>query len=338
MPINLAHERVLITGVTGYIGSRLAERLVGERRAVVRGLARDPAKGGRLAEIGVDVVAGDVTESAGLRAALAGCTVVVHCAAWVGEQGSRPAVWAANVDGTRRVVAAALAVGVRRFVQVSSCAVYGSPQNRFDIDESSPMVCGSSLYADSKIAAEEVVWAAHRDQGLPVVAARPSQVYGLGSPQFTLRPLAAIQAGKMVLIDGGRHLCKPIYIDNLVDGLLACAEADVAVGEAINLTDGAPVPWRDFFGAYARMAGVERLPSVPYPVAWLGGLANEIAARLRGKSPGVSRATVRALHSRNSFSNRKAQRLLGWTPAVDLAEGMARTEAWLQENGYLGRV
>src|SRR5690606_30485970 len=113
------------------------------------------------------------------------------------------------------------------------------------------------------------------------------------------------------------------------------AEVDAAVGEAINLTDGAPVPWRDFFGAYARMAGVERLPSIPYSVAWLVGLVSEGVAALRGKSPAISRATIRTLCSRNSFSNRKAQALLGWQPAVDLAEGMRRTEVWLRAHGYL---
>lgn len=337
MALDLATEPICITGVTGYIGGRLAERLVAERGATVRGLVRDPAKAGRVAAIGVEPVPGDITDPASLRAALAGCTVVYHCAAWVGEQGSRAQMWAINVEGTRQVVEAALAAGVRRFVQVSSCAVYGSPQNCFDIDETYPMRRGAGLYADSKIDAEEVVWSAYRERSLPAVLARPSQVYGLGSPQFTLRPLAAIQAGKLPLIDGGRHFCKPVYIDNLVDGLIACAEVDAAVGEAINLTDGAPVPWRDFFGAYARMAGVERLPSIPYPAAWLAGLAFEGLAALRGKSPSISRATMRTLRSRNSFSNRKAQALLGWRPAVDLAEGMRRTEVWLRAHGYLPR-
>jgi nucleoside-diphosphate-sugar epimerase len=336
MSLDLSRERILITGATGFIGSRLAERLVAERGAAVRGLVRDPAKGQALAALGVEFAAGDVTDPATLAAALAGCTVVVHAAAWVGEQGGRAEVWRVNVEGAQHVVAAALAAGVRRFVQVSSCAVYGSPQNRFEIDESYPMTPGNGLYADSKIAAEEVVWTAQREHGLPVVAARPSQVYGLGSPQFTLRPLAAIQAGKMMLIDGGRHLCKPVYIDNLVDGLLACIEQDAAVGEAINLTDGA-VTWREFFGAYACMAGAEKLPSVPYPVAWAAALGNELIARLRRRKPGMSRAIVRTLRSRNSFSNAKAKQLLGWTPAVDLAEGMRRTEAWLRANGYLER-
>jgi nucleoside-diphosphate-sugar epimerase len=332
MPLDLSQQTILITGASGYIGSRLAARLVAQG-ASVRALVRNPARAEELAASGVEVVRGDVTDPASLAAALAGCTLVYHAAAWVGERGSREAVWAVNVDGTRAMVQAAQAAGVRRFVHLSSCSVYGSPQNVFEIDESYPVQMRGNLYADSKAAAEEAVWAASQ-AGLPVVVARPSQVYGLGSPQFTLRPVAAIQAGKLRLIDGGKHLCKPVYIDNLVDGLLLCATHDAAPGEAWNLTDGAPVPWRDFFGAYAAMVGV-RLHSTPYALAYLAGLGNEVMAGLQGRKPGLSRATVQALRSRNSYSHQKARERLGWTPAVDLGEGMRRTELWLRANGYL---
>nr|HMN29810.1 hypothetical protein [Caldilineaceae bacterium] len=159
--------------------------------------------------------------------------------------------------------------------------------------------------------------------------------YGLGSPQFTLRPLQMIRKGQLVLVDGGRHLCKPLYIDNLVDGLLDCARHDAALGEAFNFTDGEPVPWRRFFGAYARMVGKQRLPSAPFPLLWLVALLFEGAAYLRGRWSSLNRRVVRTLCSDNSFSNQKAQQRLGWRPAVDLDEGMKRTEVWLRQHGYL---
>lgn len=327
-------KTILVTGATGYIGGRLAERLVQKEGARVRVLARTPAKAAWLAEMGCEVVPGDLTDPSSVWRTVDGCTLVYHAGAWVSEQGAHDEVWAVNVIGTKHLVEAAIAAKVERFVQVSSCAVYGSRQ-AFDIDESTPPRSGSSLYADSKIAAEAVVWRAWREQALPVVVARPAQVYGLGSPQFTIRPLQMILAGKLVLIDGGRHLCKPLYIDNLVDGLLCCGEAAAAVGEAFNFSDGAPVPWRDFFGAYAAMAGVERLPSLPYPLAWIGALLLEAQARVRGKPAQLNRRVLRTLRSNNSFSIRKAQQLLGWQPRVDLAEGMRRTEEWLRAQGYL---
>jgi nucleoside-diphosphate-sugar epimerase len=329
--VELAGKRVLITGGTGLIGGCLAERLQTEAQVQVVALARHPEKGRRLAELGVAVVQGDITNPVSLERAVARCDVVFHTAAWVSEKGSKAEIYAVNVAGTENIVRAAELARVQRFVHVSSCAVYGSLQ-QFNIDENTPVRLTGKPYADSKVLAERVVLQADR---LPVVVARPSQVYGPRSYQFSIRPVELIKAGKMALIDGGRFLCKPVYIDNLIDGLILCAQVDVAVGEPINFSDGNPVSWRDFFGAYGRMVGIDSLPSIPFPVAWLVALSSEIRAKIQRRETTFTRRTVQGLRSRNSFSNQKAQDLLGWRPQVDLAEGMQRTEVWLRAEGYI---
>jgi nucleoside-diphosphate-sugar epimerase len=274
---------------------------------------------------------------ASLYPAVAGCQFIFHAGAWVGEQGNKDQVWAVNVAGTQNLVEAAKAASnLECFVHLSSCAVYGSRQ-QYNIDETALPQMRGNLYSDSKVAAETVVLTAYQQYRLPVVLARASQVYGPGSPQFTIRPVELIKSGKMVLIDGGQHLCKPVYIDNLVDGLILCATVEAAIGEAINLTDGITVPWRDFFGAYGRMLGVANFPSAPFALAWLVGYFNEWKATFTGKKASFNRDVVKALRSSNSFSNQKARRLLGWEPRVDFNEGMRRTEAWLRAEGYLGR-
>ncbi len=238
-----------------------------------------------------------------------------------------------NVDGTRHLIEAALADSRPRFVHLSSCAVYGSPQV-FGITEDTPLREGASLYHDSKIASEDVVWAA-QTRGLPAVIARPSQVYGPGSSQFTVRPLQMIRHRQMILIDGGRHLFKPVYIDNLIDALILCATHPGAVGEAFNITDGYAIPWRLYFGAYANMLGVEKLPSVPYPLAWLAAAGYELVGNIRGKRVSVTRRAVASLRSSNSFSNLKVRDMLNWEPRVGFEEGMRRTREWLLEAGLL---
>jgi nucleoside-diphosphate-sugar epimerase len=332
--MELNGKRALITGATGFIGGRLAERLVTEEGVQVRALARTPEKGKWLANLGVEIIPGDITNPASLQKAVAGCQLVFHAAAWVSEGGTRAEVWAVNVDGAQNVVEAALAAGVERLVHLSSCAVYGSLQ-QYNIDESTPTRMSGNLYHDSKVAAEEVVFQAYRERGLPVVLARPSQVYGPRSYQFSIRPVELIKVGKMILIDGGRHLCKPVYIDNLVDGLILCARVEAAIGQAINLTDGTPIPWCDFFGAYGRMLNIDSFPSVPFALAWVVGLFNELKAAVKGKPASLNRRVVKSLRSSNSFSNQKARALLGWEPKTDFTEGMRRTEAWLRTEGYI---
>jgi nucleoside-diphosphate-sugar epimerase len=327
-------DRVLITGATGFIGSRLAERLASEQSVHVRALVRTPARAAALRELGVEVVPGDITDPRSLRSACEGCQVVFHAAAHVSERGTKEEVFSVNVDGTGHLLRAAIAAGVRRVIHLSSCAVYGSLQ-RFDIDETTSTRISGNIYSDSKVLAEERLFDVARQHDLAVVAARASQVYGLGSPQFTLRPLETMRKGRLFLIDGGRHMCKPIYIDNLVDGLILCAQHPMAPGEAFNLTDGEPVPWRDFLGAYGTMLGRSSLPSIPYAVAIALASLFEVRATLLGKGASLNRRVVRSLSSDNSFSNRKARRMLGWEPKVDLQEGMRRTEAWLRREGYL---
>ena len=325
---------IFITGASGFIGGRLAKRLLTLEALPVRALVRNPGKAAWLEQLGAEIIPGDITDAQLLQQVVRGCQAVVHAAAWVSESGAQAEVWKVNVEGTQNVVNAALAAGVQRFIHISSCSVYGSRQ-QFDIDETTPTRLTGKFYGDSKIAAEEVVFRAAHESGLPAVVARVSQVYGPGSQQFTIRPVEVIKSGKMVLIDGGKHLCKPIYIDNLVDGLVLCAEVDAAIGEAINLTDGITVPWKEFFGAYGKMLGKQSFPSLPYPAAWLAALVFEIQAGIKGKKASMTRGAVQSLRSSNSFSNQKARTLLGWQPRVDLAEGMRRTEAWLRQEGYL---
>ncbi len=326
-------DKVFITGATGLIGSHLTRRLI-EEGIGVRALVRNPKKAGWLKEIGAEIAEGDITNAESLASVVQGCQYVFHAAAWVSERGSKDEIWKANVQGTQNVVNAALNASVERFIHISSCAVYGSKQ-AFDIDESHPTRRTGKLYWDSKIDAEEIIQQAQKQHNLPVVIARVSQVYGPGSYQFTIRPVEVIKSGKMILIDGGRHLCKPIFIDNLIDGLMLCAQKDQAAGEILNLTDGYPVPWKDFFGAYGRMLGKETFPSLPYALAWTAALFFEIQAGVTGKKASFTRSAVNSLRSSNSFSNKKAKTLLNWEPRFNLEQGMLKTELWLRSQGYL---
>lgn len=328
--MDFAGRTILITGITGFIGSALAARLdlLG---ANVRGLSHDP---GRAQASPYETSVGDVSHLEDILPAFEGVHAVVHCAAVVNERADPELLEKVNVAGAENVVEACRSQRVKRLVHVSSCAVYGSPQV-FGIDERTPLRQAGSPYHRSKVRAEQAILQAGQLADLKVVIARPSQVYGPGSDPFAVRPIKAIQRGRMFLIDGGRFLFKPVYIENLVDGLLLCLTHPDAPGEAFNLVDGYVVPWKVYFGAYAHMAGVDRLPSLPYPAAWLAGLLFEGLAKVQGTSPNINRKAVQSLRSMNSFSNRKARDVLGWEPKVDLSEGLRRTEAWLRETERL---
>jgi nucleoside-diphosphate-sugar epimerase len=325
--------RVLITGVTGFIGSHLAERLLAEGVAV-RGLARRPADAAWLADRGAQIVQADLSQRTELGDALPGCDVMLHSAAWTGGPGlDGQQAWTVNVAATGWLLQAAQDAGVRRFVYFSSVAVYGLNPTPL-IDETAPTPPVGQLYPDSKIAAETLVRAAQAD-GLPTTIIRPASTYGPRGSAWTVGPVEQIKAGRLVLLGQDRGLVNTGYIDNVVDGVLLALNSPAAAGETFNLCDGSAVTYREFYGRYAAMLGRERLPVYP---AWLARGAVSPPGRWLRRLLGRPVPGPWSYHFRfnpSHFSIAKAQRLLGYAPRVDLDEGMRRTERWLREQGFI---
>ncbi len=329
-PATNASSPVLLTGITGFIASHLAERLLAEG-VPVRGTARRPEAAAWLAAKGVEVVQADLLDAGSLRRAAAGCRAVVHAAAWTGGvELSDAAGMRANIQGTANVLAAAGAARVERFIYISSVAVYGVNRAPL-VDESMPTPVVGQAYPDSKIAAEKLV----RASTVPWVIVRPASTYGPRGGAWTVGPIEQIKAGRLVLLDQDKGLVTTGYIDNVVEGLLLALAHPAAIGETFNLCDDRAVTFREFYMAYARMLGRESLPAVP---GWFAALARTapagIARRLLGR-PSIGPWSLHFRRNPSQFSVEKAKQMLGYAPKVSFEGGMRRTEAWLREEEYL---
>lgn len=251
----LAGKRVLVTGATGFIGGRLAERLVLEHGAEVRALVRNLAGAYRLVRFPVTIARGDVTDPQALEAATRGCDLVFHCAyGTTGSQRSR--AWV-NKEGTRRVLEAARAAGVGRVVNLSTLMVYGATPDG-DLDETAPRRRFGNHYSDSKLAAEEIALGFSRAGGVPVTVLQPTAVYGPWGGVWTEAVLKTLRAGRQILVNRGDGLANAVYVDDLVSAMLLAAVKDGAVGEAFLVSGSEPVTWREMFGRFERMLGEER--------------------------------------------------------------------------------
>lgn len=322
-------SRILITGATGFIGSHLAERLLATGARVTL-LTRRADRANAFTGRGAEMILADLSRPDSLAGCCRGMEVVFHCAAWLGRPYTKEEAWRVNVAGAERLAREALAAGVRRFVHVSSIAVYG-PVRAGIITEESPLWRGVELYGDSKIAGEEVVRAAVAG-GLPAVIVRPGMVYGPRSRGWTVRMVQWIDAGRPAMVAGGGGFARPIFIENLIDAMLLCAQRPVT-GEAFTLID-ANIPWREFLGPYGRMLG-KRVRSVSLGTAWLIALSDEVRATVVRTPPRVRRTALGYAVSHATMSTEKARRLLGWSPRYSMDEAMRMTERWLKENGYL---
>ena len=329
--MELQGQRILVTGATGFIGGHVARRLLREK-LTVRAMARRPEAAEELAKQGAEVVMGDLGDEDLLERAVQDCGVVVHCAAQVGPAPMRAQFEGPHVGGPAHMRGASAKADVKRFVSRSSVAVFGLPASG-EITDSSPRGPAGEAYSDSKYGAEEAVWSFGRSRGLPFAILRPSCVYGPGSPHWSVLPLKRIRKGKLKLVAGGRGAFNYVYIDNLADAVLLAAGDDRALGEGFIVNDGATT-WREYFTAYARMAGRERLPSAPLAAAKLYLAGRNLMCRFNHRS----RISLRALNfvaGQAVFRETHLEETLGYRPAVNLEEGLRRTEAWFRETGLL---
>jgi nucleoside-diphosphate-sugar epimerase len=330
--MNLKGATIAISGVGGLLGLRMAERSIA-RGMLVRGIELDPKAAEKARGLGASVVGGDVCDPAQAREACRGAEIVFHAAAIVREFGSWELFERVNVGGTKTMLDAAAASGVRRFVHMSSIMVYGvhAPPG---VDEQGPLVGDDNPYCQTKIDSERAALAQHRPGEFEVTAIRSGDVYGPGSIPWTVRPFHLIRSRQFFLSGGGTGVLDPVYIDNLLDGVFLAMERD-ATGEAINLTDGRPVTCREFFEYYARMLGRPGLRSLPSWLLWLLVRLRQRGSQLLGREPPMHTASLKFLKRAGGYSIERARQRLGYEPAVSLEEGMRRIEAWLKSEGML---
>ena len=313
--------RFFVTGAHGFIGRAIVERLR-ERGDEVRGLdlvaGEDPA-----------IVRGDASAPGGWHAHVAGCDVVIHTAALVGFYSSPRGYWEANVVAPRRVLDAAVAGGARRFVHLSSIVVFGFDFDG-EVDERTPVRPNGVHYVDTKIASEQTVLAAHAAGEIDCTIVRPGDVYGPRSRPWTIEPVRLLKAGQLVLPGGGRGVHSPVYVDDLVDGIVRAAEAAAAPGRIFTLTGAEHPAIGDFFAHYSRMLGKPAARAVPYRVARAAAAAMDAVARARGARNELTPAAVDYAMRRGTYSIERARKELGYEPVVGLEEGMRRTESWLR--------
>jgi nucleoside-diphosphate-sugar epimerase len=233
-------KKVLITGVTGFIGCRLAE-VAFEQGIPVVGLVREWSRAARLARLPVHVVQGDMLDPNSLREAMKGCDVVFHCA--VDNRARGDVHRRSSAHGTANVMQVAVEMKVKRVIHLSSIAIYGYRAGPDAASEEGSYRYSGDPYCDGKIDAEKVALRYHQEYGLPVTVLRPTIVYGpFGS--WSVDIIAAIRKGRIVLVNGGTAICNSLYVDNLVEAMLLAAEHDRAAGEVFHISDANPVTWK----------------------------------------------------------------------------------------------
>jgi nucleoside-diphosphate-sugar epimerase len=328
---------VLVTGATGFTGGHLATALAG-RGYRVRTLVREKSvtrfRESSAARAGVTAVVGDLTDRAAVARAVEGADVVYHVAATYREAGQPDSAYRdVNVGGTRHVLEAAAAAHVRRFVHCSTGGVHGHIE-RPPANEDAPLAPGD-VYQETKLAAENLARDFGREHGLDVVIARPIGIYGPGDARF-LRMFRGIARGRFPMLGDGEAFYHLTYIDDLVEGLRLCGETPGIGGRTYLLAGPRYTTLNQLTVLIARELGVAaprlRLPVWPF---WLAGLACEIVCVPLRLDPPIYRRRVDFFTKSRAFDTTRARTELGFSPKVDLEEGIHRTATWYREQELL---
>jgi len=319
---------ICVVGASGQLGRCLARRIL-QDGYFLRVVARDPHKVSRLAKEGAQIVQGDLTDPASLRAAVRGCHFVFDLAGAARQRAPKSFFEQVNVDGTRALAEASLRAGVERFIYVSCTQVYGDPRNG-NVDEFTQLHHSDDPYIDSKVQAEVLLREMAVQSGLPLVIPQLSMVYGPGMDTWTIQPLRKIAAEQFVLPDHGAGMLHPLYIDDAVDGIIATALSG-ETGQAYILCGPEVVTASEFFGYYAHMLGVESIPTISAGQAVREATLAEWSAKLNGQVPEITRAEVKSLMRQHTCNGGKAYYHLQFVPLVHLEEGMQRVKEWLRQ-------
>jgi UDP-glucose 4-epimerase len=318
-PAKICGKRAVITGGAGFIGTKIAERLVADNEVVVvDNLSRNSLSGSTIADhLNLRLVVGDVLDEAFITAAIEGADLLIHCAGIAGIDTvvKQPVqTMLVNMVGSANVLAAAAKHKVGRTICFSTSEVFGS--RAFGSTETDLSVIGAAgearwTYAVSKLAEEHLALAYHRQEGLHTTVLRPFNVYGPGQVgEGAVRNFVrwAIANQPIEIHGDGAQIRAWCYIDDMVDAVLLAASDPRAVGEAFNI-------------------GNRR------SVETILGLANTVVRVLDSRSEIVFLAAPSADIELRIPSVDKARQLLNFEARVDLQEGIRRTAEYFRSIG-----
>ncbi len=336
---------VLITGGAGFLGHALIEELLRTDDPVLNpSEVRSFDLRAPTPRDGLTAIVGDIRDPAAVRAAVEGCDLVLHAASMVDWGLADDATLrAVNVDGTRHVIAACQAAGVRALVYTSSLDAIDDGKPVVDGDESMPYPpTFPNVYSETKAVAEQLALAAQSDT-LRAAVIRPCGLYGERDPYHLGHVLKMAAAMPLVRIGDGRARAQHVYVGNTAHGHLIAARSlltdGVATGRVYFVTDHPAENFFDFLEPVVTGVGYRVHPwsrALPHRLAWtLGACAEAIAWAISPAvtwRPGLSRYAVDWVCKDLTFTSARIRDELGYVPRYSHEEATRRTIAWFRAN------
>jgi nucleoside-diphosphate-sugar epimerase len=323
--------RAFITGATGLVGFNIVRRLLTSGHDILACVrAKSPTEALRALSGHPAIVIAELDDPIGLAREMQGCAVVVHCAGSVDPHARREDIYKVNVEGTRSVLGAAVAAGVKQFIHISSLSVITANTDQYNVNESVPIRYCGEAYADSKVDAEKIVQLETTGR-IATTILRPGFIYGPYEKAWLPSLIKSLRDGKVVLIDGGTKQTNVIFVENLSRAIELSLLNRAAFQQVYNLTDGLTPSKKELFDTVCREL---MLPPVTKRVP--GFLARSICNATSAVAPLLppgkrqqlsrfSKAAYRLAGLNQGFDISKAERELKYVERIPFTEAMAST-------------
>lgn len=329
--------KILITGLTGFLGAHLAERLLKTNRYELVGTYRDAQKAIPFEKQGIEMRKADLLKEASLINATNGVDVVVHLAGLMRFHEQWAPLYAHNVTATQRLAEDALKQGVGHFIYSSSTEAIG-PVAQIPGDETSPYQ-PTYLYGRTKQMAE--VWLKEKQQtdDLPLTILRPTGIYGPGDVYVTLSTVRAVANGALRLLPGnGDKFIQFTYVDDIVQGIQQTIEKPTrSKGETFILAGDEYTTYKEMFTIIANLLDVPPpTRSIPMSLAKMYLSFVQWNNSRKGIDDFVMHTSlIDTMKTNRVYSNAKAKKILGFCPQYSYEKGMRKTLAWYKEKNLL---
>jgi Predicted dehydrogenases and related proteins len=312
------HVEVLVTGASGSLGSAVLGRLVADGKKVRAFVRRIPEK--PLA--GVEYCFGNLGDPAAVDRAFAGADTVIHVGASM--KGGWPEHLGGTVVGTQNVVEACRKHSVAQLVHISSMSVvdWAGSAGKGPVTEDAalePRADERGAYTRAKLEAENCVREAAR-AGLPCVILRPGQIFG-GNIPLVNGAVARRAAGRWLVLGDGSLELPLVWIDDVVDAIMAAWQKRLRGGEVIHVIDPEHLTQQNVLDA---VGGAGRTTHLPRPVVFGLGRLSQILLGALGRQSPIAPYRLRSALAQLTYESSRAVDLLGWKPTVGVREGIRR--------------
>jgi len=325
--------KILVTGAGGFLGTYIVKELLKNPNYEVVNFSRHSYT--HLDALGVRTIKGDLRSAADIeRALLEGFEAIFHVAALAGIWGRHQDYLEINYFGTKHLLEAAQAHGVKRFVYTSTPSVVFGMGDLEGVDESTPYASRHlTSYAETKTMAEKLVLQASDGKSFLTCALRPHLIWGPGDPHLFPRVIQKGKEGKLRIVGDGENLVDIIFVENAalahVQAFEHLTPGSRVCGEAYFLGQERPVKLWSFINEILGIVKIEPVMkhinvNKAYRIGWVMEKAFKLAG-IQKPEPPMTRFVALNLGRSHYFSHAKAKRDFGYDPKISIEEGLKKT-------------